>query len=73
MASGLNADAGVSGDTSGQEAEERTPPPTAEGAALRAAPHPRCRWRGARHNADYTIRAAHRRLPCHHRQAASFV
>ncbi len=27
-------------------AEERTPPPTAEGAALRAALHPRCRWRG---------------------------
>ncbi|MZG35729.1 hypothetical protein E4659_12650 [Dickeya dianthicola] len=27
-------------------AEEGTPPPTAEGAALRAAPHPRCRWRG---------------------------
>ncbi|SLM63244.1 MULTISPECIES: hypothetical protein [Dickeya] len=30
----------------GQEAEERTPPPTAEGSALRAAPHPRCQWRG---------------------------
>ncbi|WP_227983169.1 hypothetical protein [Dickeya poaceiphila] len=46
MTSGLNADAGVSGDTSGQEAEERTPEQTAEGEALRAAPNPRCRWRG---------------------------